>query len=84
MLRAAVERKLEIVGEALGQLAKAAPELAERVTDLRQVVGFRNVLVHAYSDVQSTVVWSAVERNVPELLSCLEELLRELGDAGLH
>ncbi len=53
MLRSAVERQFEIVGEALNQLSKAAPEIAADIPDLRRVVAFRNILVHGYA----TVAW---------------------------
>lgn len=43
MLRAAVERQFEIIGEALSQLSKREPESAERIPDLARIVAFRNV-----------------------------------------
>jgi uncharacterized protein with HEPN domain len=48
MLRLVVERQFEIIGEALNQLAKIAPTLASRVSDLRRTVGFRNTLIYGY------------------------------------
>ena len=47
LLRSAVERQVEIVGEALGQLRKVDPTTAATIADLPQAVGLRNVLVHA-------------------------------------
>lgn len=47
MLRSAVERQLEIVGEALSQLRKADPDTAARIPDLPKVVGLRNMPIHA-------------------------------------
>lgn len=84
MLRSAVERQLEILGEALSQLAKVAPELATRIPDLRRVVDFRNVLAHAYAIVDDAIVWAAVEHNVPSLLATLEQVVRELDDGDPH
>lgn len=46
--QAAVERKFEIIGEALNRLRQAHPELAARISDLRRIIGFRNVLAHGY------------------------------------
>ena len=46
LLRSAVERQLQNIGEALSQLSKLDAELAARVPRQRQLVGFRNVLVH--------------------------------------
>lgn len=61
MLRSAVERQFEIIGEALSQLARADPTLAERVPDLRRIIGFRNVLIHGYDRVDAAAVWRVVE-----------------------
>ena len=65
--RPAVERQFEIIGEALNQLAKTAPTLAERIPDLRRMVDFRNVLAHAYAIVDDALVWQAVQHNLPVL-----------------
>lgn len=75
MLRSAVERQFEIVGEALNQLAKLAPDLAAQIPDLPRIVAFRNILIHGYAVVDNAIVWRAVQENVLELLSVLERLL---------
>lgn len=46
MLYSAVERKFEIIGEALNQLSKTDPALATRIPDLDRIVAFRNLLIH--------------------------------------
>jgi uncharacterized protein with HEPN domain len=43
VLRSAVERQFEILGEALGQLARLDAALAAKIPDLRQIVAFRNI-----------------------------------------
>ena len=43
--QAAVERKFEIIGEALNRLHLTCPEIADRIPALREVVGFRNLLI---------------------------------------
>ncbi len=57
MLRSAVERQFEIIGEALNQLDRVAPAVAARISDLRRIVDFRNVLAHAYATVDDYLVW---------------------------
>jgi uncharacterized protein with HEPN domain len=47
--QAAVERQLEVAGDALGQLRKISPELFTRIPDGELIVGFRNVLAHGYA-----------------------------------
>lgn len=56
LVRAGVERKVEIVGEALNRLSHEHPDLAERIPDLARIVGFRNVLAHGYDVVDDEVV----------------------------
>ena len=53
LIRAAVERKFEVIGESLNQLAKQDSALAERIPDLAQIVAFRNQLIHGYATVNA-------------------------------
>lgn len=79
MAQASVERKFEIIGEALNQLSKLDPGLAARIPDLSRIVAFRNVLIHGYSAVDVETVWNTVQSSVPGLLATVEALLQELG-----
>ena len=49
MLRSAVERQFEIIGEALGTLARVDATIAARIPELRDIVAFRNILIHGYA-----------------------------------
>lgn len=80
MAQAAVERKFEIIGEALSQLAKLDAALAVRIPDLPQIVAFRNQLIHGYATVNVSTVWSVVQNSLPPLLVCIQALLQELGE----
>jgi|DewCreStandDraft_1066081.scaffolds.fasta_scaffold01313_31 uncharacterized protein with HEPN domain len=82
LLRSAVERQLQIVGEAFAQLAKTAPEIAEQFPEQRSIIGFRNVLVHAYADVDDLLVWDIVQSKLPLLLETATGILQRLGEAG--
>lgn len=50
MLRRAVERELSIVGEAVSQATHHFPELEESIGPARQIVGFRNRIIHEYAE----------------------------------
>jgi len=77
MMRSAVERQFEILGEALGKLVKLDPAFAERISDYRRIIAFRNVLIHDYDTILDEVVWGVVETQLPVLRSLLSELLAE-------
>ena len=55
-LRQAVERNFEIMGEAVRHLSERDPDTAERLTGRSRVIAFRNVLIHAYDDLDHTKV----------------------------
>lgn len=67
MLRAAVERQFEIIGEALAQLARMDEATVARITDYRRIIAFRNILVHGYAQVDDRLVWDIVETSLPPL-----------------
>jgi len=78
MLRSAVERQMQNLGEALAQLAKIDPPLAAQVRDHAQIIGFRNVLVHGYVTLNHARGWEAIQIDLPSLQENLETLLSEL------
>ncbi len=77
MLRRAVERELSIVGEAVSQATRHFPDLEEPIGPARQIVGFRNRIIHEYAEVDAEVVWAIVQNEVPRLLEKSETLLKE-------
>jgi uncharacterized protein with HEPN domain len=80
MLRAAVERQFEIIGEALRQLEKTAPDLARELPELSQAIAFRN-MIHGYATIDDRTVWRAVQEGLPALRARLAELLDRIGNA---
>jgi uncharacterized protein with HEPN domain len=75
ILQAAVERKLEIIGEAFVQLRAEDPAAAEKFPELWQIVGMRNRLVHGYDQLDLDVLWDATISHVPKLLKQVTALL---------
>jgi uncharacterized protein with HEPN domain len=76
-LRSAVERQLEIVGEAFNQLQRIDAALAATIPALPRIVGFRNILIHGYATVDDKIVWGVVETNLKPLLKLLESLVAQ-------
>lgn len=73
--QAAVERKFEIIGEALNRLHSADEELLERIRDYRSIISFRNILAHGYDSVEDRVVWGIIENDLVGLIEDVSELL---------
>lgn len=77
LLRQAVERNFEIIGEAVGRLAKIDPATAGRIGEYQQIISFRNVLIHGYDLVDEAQVWNVVHQNLPTLESDVTAILAE-------
>ena len=75
MLRSAVERQFEIMGEALGALRKMAPAEAAKIRDLPRIVAFRNVLIHGYDSINDQLVWEAATEDLGVVVIALQTLL---------
>ena len=73
--RDAIERCLEIVGEALRQGIRHNPELAKVFPDATGIIGLRNILAHEYGEVDDDRVWFVVQGKIPALLAIASEEL---------
>ncbi len=78
LCQAAVERQLEIAGDALGQLRKLDPELFAGIPEGPLIVAFRNVLAHGYATIDHRRVFDAATGKVPALTRIVAKLLNEL------
>ena len=74
MMRRAVERELEIMGEAAAHVSEAF-RAARQGIPWRSVVGLRNVLIHAYGEVDDARVWKVVVDHVPAMIRELTPLI---------
>jgi len=75
MLRAAVERKFEVIGEALVQLAKRETAVAAEISEYQRIIAFRNILIHGYNNVDDLLVWGVVESKLAALRRDVAALL---------
>jgi uncharacterized protein with HEPN domain len=80
MLKSAVERQFEIIGEALRRLGTLDKATASRIGEHRQIIAFRNILIHGYDVVDDAVVWDVIQEDLPTLKSQVESLLEESKD----
>ena len=65
-------------GNALNRLESGSPELAARLPELRDAIGFRNILAHDYEAVEPEIVWRIVCDSLPELKRKAVSLISEL------
>jgi uncharacterized protein with HEPN domain len=75
LTRQAVERNLEIIGEAIGRLAKIDAATASKITQHAQIIAFRNVLIHGYDLIDQAQVWNVIRFDLPKLEAEVTELL---------
>ncbi len=74
-LRKAVERELEIIGEAMNRLLELTPEI--EITEARKVVNLRNRIIHGYDKVVDEVIWGVLSKHLPTLKVEVEQLLAQ-------
>ncbi|MBO7069530.1 MAG: DUF86 domain-containing protein [Bacteroidaceae bacterium] len=73
MLRRAVERNIEIMGEAMNRILRICPDI--RISNARKIVDTRNYIIHAYDSLSSDILWSIIINHLPLLKTEIEELL---------
>ena len=72
--RRAVERNIEIIGEALNRILKENPGIA--ISDSRKIVDTRNRIIHGYDSVTADILWLIIQKSLPILLQEVNELLK--------
>ncbi len=77
LLRRAVEREFEIIGEAATRLGRQDRATLERITGYQEIIGFRNLIAHEYDRLEPAQVWEIVERDIAVLHEETAALLAE-------
>ncbi|MYC08054.1 MAG: DUF86 domain-containing protein [Chloroflexi bacterium] len=77
LIRSAVERQFEIIGEAVNRLSDIDETLSNRINERRRIIDFRNRLIHGYSVIDNRTVWDVIQSNLPILAREVETLMRE-------
>ncbi len=75
LLRRAVERELEIIGEAVNRLLKLDSNID--ISDARRIVNLRNWVIHAYDNVDNIIIWGIINKDLPLLEKQVKKLLEE-------
>ena len=75
MLRRAVEREFEIIGEAMNKIQKIDPRI--NISSKHQIIGVRNRVIHGYDKIDDEIVWGIIIRHLPLLKEEVRRLLDE-------
>jgi len=79
MLRSAVERQFEILGEACTRLVKLDPTWTQSVTHLKLAIDLRNRIIHGYDSVDDEIVYFTAQDDLDGLQADLSRLLAQRG-----
>ena len=75
MRRCVVERKTEIMGEAINRIRKKDPSF--EIPNAKEVINTRNRIIHGYDSVETEFLWGLVVRHIPELKKDIERIIVE-------
>lgn len=77
-LRLAVERSIEIIGEAMSRILKLEPEVS--ITHAKAIVGTRNRIIHAYDAISDDIIWSIVVNHLSQLKEEVTDLMKSISE----
>ena len=75
MLQDAVERNIEIIGEAMNKLLKIEPKI--KISNTRRIVDARNIIIHGYDEIENAQVWEIIINHLPTLKQEVKQYLEE-------
>jgi uncharacterized protein with HEPN domain len=74
MLRRAIEREFEIIGEAMNRIDKLYPNIM--IASKKQIISMRNRVIHGYDKIDDEIIWGTIVRHLPKLKIDINELMR--------
>lgn len=77
MLKRAVERNLEIIGEAVNRIIKRDTSFNDKITSAQSIVSLRNQVIHAYDNISDENIWSILINHLPKLKIEIEHLINQ-------
>jgi uncharacterized protein with HEPN domain len=73
MLRRAIEREFEIIGEAMNRINKLLPDIS--ISSKHQIISMRNRVIHGYDKIDDEIIWGTIIRHLPTLKIEIKKLL---------
>ncbi|MFM9944126.1 MAG: DUF86 domain-containing protein [Bacteroidia bacterium] len=77
MLKRAVERNLEIIGEAMNRIITRDSSFEQQITNAKAIIGLRNQVIHAYDSISDESIWSILTNHLPKLKIEIDKLTQE-------
>ena len=75
VLKRAIERNLEIIGEAVGRILKQDPNF--QIENSKRIIGLRNQIIHSYDNISDENIWAIISKHIPKLKIEIDNLLRK-------
>ena len=76
MLKRAVERNLEIIGEAVNRIITRDNLFTEKISNAKAIIGLRNQVIHAYDNISDENIWSILINHLPKLQIEIDNLIK--------
>lgn len=76
MLKRAVERNLEIIGEAINRIVMKDAVFIEKISNAKAIISLRNHVIHAYDNISDENIWSILTNHLPKLKTEIEQLTK--------
>jgi uncharacterized protein with HEPN domain len=75
LLKRAIERELEIIGEAMNRIIKRDADFIQKIEEAKSIISLRNYIIHSYDSVSDENIWAIIKNHLPKLKEQVEELL---------
>ncbi len=75
MLRRAVERGLEIIGEVMTKIERLDPSIS--ISNKKRIISMRNRVIHGYDKIDDEIVWGTIIRHLPILKREVDDLMNQ-------
>ncbi len=75
MVKRAVERELEIIGEAMSRLLKLDGNI--EISSSQRIIGMRNRVIHGYDKIDDGIIWGTIKRHLPVLKDEVKEMIEK-------
>jgi uncharacterized protein with HEPN domain len=73
LLKRAIERNLEIIGEAMSRVLREDPDF--QIENARRIIGLRNQIIHGYDAVSDESIWGIIVNHIPNLKKEINKLI---------